>query len=115
FRAENVRNVHSRERTYPSDLHLTALIQDTAELHLDGNADFLAEPYAGVKATIALDGLHLDYLAPILHHYDLTARAGTLSAEGRTEYAPDVPTVDPVGVSPDRADLEYPHPPTHHP
>jgi uncharacterized protein DUF748 len=107
FRAENIRNVHSRDRTYPSDLHLTALVQDTAELRLDGNADFLAEPYAGVKAIIALDGLHLDYLAPILHHYDLTARAGTLSAEGRIEYAPDVHTVDLVGVSLDRADLEY--------
>src|SRR5262249_58253133 len=65
------------------------------------------EPYAGVKATIALDGLHLDYLAPILHHYDLTARAGMLSAERRIEYAPNVHTVDLVGVSLDRADLEY--------
>src|SRR5262249_2295817 len=99
FRAENGRNVPSPERTYPSNLHLPGPSQDTAELHRDGNAAFLAEPYAGVKATIALDGLHLDYLAPILHHYDLTARAGTLSAKGRIEYAPDVHTVDLVGVS----------------
>jgi len=107
FRAENIRNIHSRDRTYPSDVRLDATIQDSAHLRVDGKADFLAEPYAGMKATIALDGLRLDCLKPILHHYDLSVRRGTLSAHGEIEYAPKVQRVDLATVTLERADLEY--------
>jgi hypothetical protein len=42
--AENIRNVRSREREYPSELHVDALVFDQAELRIDGHADFLKEP-----------------------------------------------------------------------
>jgi uncharacterized protein involved in outer membrane biogenesis len=36
FRAANIRNVHSRDRTYPSELRLDATVQDSARLRLAG-------------------------------------------------------------------------------
>src|SRR5262249_21304154 len=49
----------------------------------------------------------LDYLEPILHHYDLTARSGTLTTRGEVEYAPTVKTARLSEVSLDLVDLDY--------
>ena len=59
LRADNIRNVRSRDRTYPSDVHLDAFVFDSAELRVDGHADFLAEPYAGMRAYISSQRLPL--------------------------------------------------------
>jgi len=107
FTASNIRNVRSRAQTYPSEIHLAATLQDTAQIRVDGNADFLAEPHAGVKTMFDLEGLGLAYLQPILHHWDVTVRSGTLSAKGEVEYAPTAKAVVLSDASLDRADLEY--------
>src|SRR5262249_1893522 len=39
--AENIRNVKSPERYYPSELHARGEIPDTGRLRIDGAADFL--------------------------------------------------------------------------
>jgi uncharacterized protein involved in outer membrane biogenesis len=92
--AENIRNVRSRERVYPSELHLDSIVFDTGKIVVDGNADFLAEPYAGVTAQLALDGVQLDYAKPILEHYGVVLNRGTLSANGHVEYAPTIKVVE---------------------
>ena len=94
LRAENIRNVHSRERTYPSDIRLEAGVLDSGRLRVDGNADFLAVPHAGVKATCDLDGMDVAYLEPLLRDYDLVVRKGALSARGTIAYAPTVKNVE---------------------
>ena len=34
---ENIRNIRSKERTYPSELHVSGTVFDTGELRLDGH------------------------------------------------------------------------------
>src|SRR5262245_51143272 len=64
--ADNIRNIKSPDRTYPSALRLRAAVFDTGVLAVEGNADFLAEPYPGVKAGFSLDKMQMDYFQPVL-------------------------------------------------
>jgi hypothetical protein len=92
-RAENIRNVASRDRVYPSPFRLEAAVFERGALVVDGDADFLAAPHPGVLAQIRLDGLELDYFRPILARQGLQVRGGVLSAEGNAEYAPSIRAV----------------------
>jgi hypothetical protein len=92
-RAENIRNVHSRDRTYPSPVTIDAVVFDTGRLSVEGRADFLAAPHAGVRGAIRLDDARLDYFRPIAERYGVRIARGRLSAEGDIEYAPRVKRV----------------------
>jgi uncharacterized protein DUF748 len=107
FRAGNIRNAHSRKGVYPSDIHLHATLADTAQIRVDGDADFFSVPTPGVKTHFDLGNLRLDYLEALLHHYNVTIHRGTLSAQGDVEYAPTVRTVTLADVRLDGADLDY--------
>jgi len=107
FRASNIRNVRSRDREYPSVIHLAANVLESAKLRLDGHADFLAEPHAGINAALDLSGLEIARLQPIFEHYDVRARNGTLSMAGAVEYAPKMKKVQLARVALDRPDVEY--------
>src|SRR5882724_5061568 len=85
--AENIRNIRSKERVYPSDVHVEGLVFDAGTLWLDGHADFLAEPHAAVKAALRLDQIELDYFKPIMSRYNVSVTKGTLSLAGNVEYA----------------------------
>jgi hypothetical protein len=109
FRAGNIRNIRSRDREYPSDVHLEATLVETATLRADGHADFLATPHAGFRTDIELEGLRLDYLAPVIHHYNLAADGGTLSAAGKIEYAPRTKIVELRHATVRNAAIDYVH------
>jgi hypothetical protein len=47
--AENIRNIASKDRGYPSDIHLEGVVFDAGQLWLDGRADFLAAPHRGSR------------------------------------------------------------------
>jgi uncharacterized protein DUF748 len=93
FRAGNIRNIRSPDRVYPSDLRLDAVVFDSGSVRLDGQANFLAEPHAGVKAEIALEKIALDYFTPLVRRRQFTIREGTLSGTGNVEYAPTIKAV----------------------
>jgi hypothetical protein len=86
--AENIRNVRSKDRVYPSDLHVEGLVFNEGTLWLDGHADFLAEPHVTVKAALRLDQIELDYFKPITSRYNVSVTKGTLSLAGNLEYTP---------------------------
>ena len=92
--ADNIRNIRSRERTYPSELHVDAVVFDQGKLVIDGNADFLAVPHPGVKADIKLDDVALGYFEPVARRYDAVLKGGLLSLAGALEYAPTLQAVD---------------------
>jgi hypothetical protein len=92
--ADNIRNVHSKERTYPSELHVDAVVFDNGKVVIDGNADFLADPHPGVKADVKLDDIILGYFEPVVGHYDVVLKGGLLSLAGAVEYAPTFQAVD---------------------
>lgn len=110
-RAENIRNIHSRDRDYPSSLKLTAVVFESGRLGIDGHADFLAEPFPGIKATVGLEAVPLDYFKPVTNRYNLTVSGGTLSAEGLVEYAPTIKVVDLKNAEINGVKIEYIHTP----
>ena len=91
---DNIRNVRSRERDYPSDLNVSAVVFESGRLTIDGHADFLAEPFIGVKSNVGLKEIPLDYFKPVTNRYNLTVSGGMLSADGLVEYAPTIKVVD---------------------
>jgi hypothetical protein len=94
FRANNIRNIRSKDRTYPSDVRMTARIFDSGRLKLDGNADFMAEPYAGVKGALSIADMRLDPFKPVVERYNLTVAKGRLSLASNIEYSPKIKTAD---------------------
>ena len=92
--AENIRNIRSKDRTYPSDLHLDAVVFENGHVTLDGHADFLAVPIPGVQGDVKLEQIALDYFKPVLNHGSVAIQGGTLSAAGAFEYGPTVRIAD---------------------
>jgi hypothetical protein len=110
-RAENIRNIHSKDRIYPSDVHAEAVVFDRGRLLIDGNADFLAEPHIGVKGVIELTDIALDPFRPVTNRVNVTVQGGTLSARGRVEYAPTIKMVDLEQATISGVRVDYVHTP----
>jgi hypothetical protein len=91
--ADNIRNVRSTERTYPSEVHLDAFAFDAAEIRLDGHADFLAEPHLGVAVYVSSHLLPLWYATPVISRW-ASIQKGVLSIDGALEYGPHVAAMD---------------------
>jgi uncharacterized protein DUF748 len=105
--AHDIRNVRSEPKTYPSPLHAEAVVFDDGKLIVDGAADFLAEPFAGIKGEIDLQRIALDYFKPVLARYNLVLARGVLSAKGQVEYAPTVKIVELEDLAIDDVQAEY--------
>ncbi len=88
--ANNIRNIHSRDRPYPSPVHVETRVFDTGQGRLDGYADFLAEPTPGVQARFDLEKIPLHLLKPLAARSHLRVSGGSLSASGETEYGPAI-------------------------
>lgn len=107
FTANNIRNVRSREGTYPSPVHLSAWLQDTARLQADGDADFLAIPHTAVKADFQMRDLDMRNVATAARHAGADVRSGKLSAWGQVEYGPKRNALDLTDVRMTGADVTY--------
>lgn len=88
--AENIRNIRSKDRVYPSDLRADAVVFDRGKLVIDGNADFLAEPHLAVKGVVELTDIPLDPFRQLTNRVNVVVQGGTLSARGRVEYGPTI-------------------------
>jgi len=86
--ASNIRNIHSRDRVYPSTIQTDGIVFDTGRAFVNGNADFLAEPYPGVHALYRVENVPLDRLRPIVQRENVTISGGALSSRGEFEYGP---------------------------
>ena len=86
--ASNIRNIHSRDRVYPSAVQTDGVVFDTGRAFLNGNADFLAEPYPGVHALYRVENVPLDRLRSVVQRANVTVSGGTLSSQGEFEYGP---------------------------
>lgn len=84
---------------------------DSGKVVLDGNANFLAKPHPGLRASLSLEGVTLDYFKPITERYNVAVRGGVLSSSGDVEYAPTAKTVSLQAVSIRDVDMEYVHKP----
>ncbi|HEY6085354.1 MAG TPA: DUF748 domain-containing protein, partial [Nitrospira sp.] len=109
FVAENIRNVHSRERTYPSSLHLDADIFDSGSLSADGRADFLSEPHFGVNIDVALKQIRLDDIIPLTGRFNVQLRKGTISGKGHVEYSPQIKEAKLTELTLEGVHVDYVH------
>ena len=109
FRANNIRNIRSPERVYPSPIHAEAIVFGTGRGEFDGHANFLAVPYAGVNTLFTLEKVPLDYFRPMLSRAHLSIQNGFLSSHGRVEYAPTVKVAHVEDLDIDRVRLDYIH------
>jgi hypothetical protein len=107
--ASNIRNVHSQDREYPSKFHLEGDLFDQGKLIVDGHADFLAEPFAGIKAAFQLGPTPLEHLLPVTGRYNLQLRQGTIAGEGEVEYAPTKKFVQMKSLDLQDVRLDYVH------
>lgn len=107
LRATNIRNIHSRERTYPSPIEASAVVFGAGKADLKGNADFLAEPHAGVRGQFHLTGIPLDYFKPVVKHWNAVVSGGTLTAAGEIEFAARVRRLSLPEITVERAKIGY--------
>jgi hypothetical protein len=91
--ARDIRNVRSAEGEYPSPLRFDAVVFDRGQVQVNGKADFLLEPYAGVKGHVEIRDMPLDYFAPVAARANVTVKRGTLTGRGDVEYSPKIATV----------------------
>ena len=89
-RATNIRNIHSKDRAYPSPFEANAVLAKTGQAEIRGNANFLAEPYTGVKGAFRLSAIPLDSFKPAARHFNVLISGGTFSGSGDIEFAPKV-------------------------
>jgi hypothetical protein len=107
--ATNIRNIQSQDRIYPSTVHGDGVVFDTGRAVLNGNADFLAQPYPGVHALYKVSNVPLDQLRPLSAKANLTLRGGSLASNGEFEYGPRHKEVRIDDVSVRGLDLDYIH------
>ena len=105
--AENIRNIRSTDRTYPSTVHIDGKIFDTGRAVIDGNADFLAEPTPGVRGRLSVDKIDLSYFDPVVREFGLKIRSGVLTGNGMLEMAPAVSIIDLESVVLSDASIDY--------
>jgi hypothetical protein len=94
FTATNIRNVRSKEQAYPSEFQADAAVFERGRVHLDGRADFLAEPSPTFIGNAALESIELDYFKPVTNRYNVSVDKGLLSATGQVEFGTKVRRVE---------------------
>ena len=107
--ADNIRNIRTPDHVYPSEVHLQGVVFDSGTLRLDGHANFLAAPHAGIDADVRLDQVEIGYFKPILARLNLWVTEGILSADGHVEYAPQTERVHLRKLSVRGVQLDYTH------
>ncbi len=107
FRAANIRNIRSADRTYPSPIHSDGVIFGTGRGVLNGRADFLAEPHPGFQAVYRVENVPLDRLRPIVDRANLSLAGGVLSSRGDFEYGPRHRDVHVADVTVRKLRLDY--------
>lgn len=94
FTADNIRNIYSRDRVYPSPIRASATIFGKGHADMDGHANFLAEPYPGVRVRYEIRDVPLNAVDPASNHVNVNIRGGTLRSDGLVEYSPKIARVD---------------------
>jgi hypothetical protein len=107
LQATNIRNLQLPDRVYPSPVHTEGRLLGTGWVTIDGNANFLSQPFPAVHALYRLRTVPLDLLEQLSPTYQL--RRGTLTSTGEVEYGPRYKRVAVSDVVLDGVVLDYVH------
>ncbi|MEO8349722.1 MAG: DUF748 domain-containing protein [Acidobacteriota bacterium] len=109
LQANNIRNIRSADRVYPSPIHAEGIVFETGRAEIDGHANFLAKPHVGVNSLYTLEEVPLDYFRPMLSRANLSIQNGFLTSHGRVEYAPKFKVAHVEDLTIDRVRIDYIH------
>ncbi len=105
----NIRNIDSPDKIYPSQFLLETDIFGQGHGVVEGFADFLAEPYPGVKAEFKLQNILLKKLQPLTARGNVHISEGTLEGAGQIEFSPKIRRARLVNLVVDSLLLDYVH------
>ena len=88
LQANNIRNINLPGQVYPSSFHLDTAIFESGHGSIDGDANFLAEPYPGIKGRVKLEKVPIDYFNTVIARSNLSLQGGVLRASGNAEFSP---------------------------
>ncbi len=111
FTADNIRNLHYKANEYPSPIQVRAIVFEQGTLEADGKANFLAEPYPGVRVSYRVSDIPLNAVTPAAMNVNLVIHGGVLGSQGVLEYAPKIARVEVDDATLERVDLTYIHTP----
>lgn len=105
----NIRNIRVPNKTYPSTMQGHATVFNQAKLTINGYANFLAKPFAGVWIRYWVQQLPLEPFDPVISHANLTIHGGVMESTGIVQYAPWIEQVEVYDTKVDGIDLKYVH------
>ncbi|HVR09755.1 MAG TPA: hypothetical protein VMW75_17060, partial [Thermoanaerobaculia bacterium] len=91
--ATNIRNLHYADRVYPSPVHTEGRILGTGYGVVDGNANFLSDPFPAWHASYRIDKVPLDLVWQFGKPY-YEMQGGLLWSNGVLEYGPRFKLID---------------------
>ena len=109
LRADNIRNIQLPDKVYPSDFHLDTVIFGSGRGSIDGKANFLSQPVPGVKGSIKLERIPIDYFNSVTARSNFTLTGGVLGTFGEFEYAPKVQVAHLKELTIDGMNIDYLH------
>ena len=109
FTADNIRNIHFSDTSYPSSIHARAVVFDHGRFEADGHANFLSEPFPGIRVKYRMSDVPLGALEPASHHVNLSISGGRLTSTGLVEYAPAIAKVEVERGVLDGVEIDYLH------
>jgi uncharacterized protein DUF748 len=109
LRATNIRNIHLPDKVYPSSFHLDTAIFGTGHGTIDGDGNFLAQPYPGIKGRLTLEKVPVDYFNTVIPNSNISIHGGVLRASGDAEYAPQVKVAHLENLEISGMNLDYIH------
>ncbi|OGU04916.1 MAG: hypothetical protein A2075_02220 [Geobacteraceae bacterium GWC2_58_44] len=109
LQASNIRNIDLPDQTYPSSFHLDTAIFGSGHGSIDGAANFLAQPYPGIKGRIKMEKVPVDYFKPVIARSNLSIDGGVLRASGSAEYSPKVKTAHLENLTIQGMKIDYVH------
>jgi len=109
LQATNIRNINLPDKIYPSSFHLDTAIFDSGQGTVDGMANFLGEPFPGIKGRLMLKDVPLDYFNTLSARSNLIIEGGVLGASGNAEYSPKVKTAQLESLNIEGMKIDYIH------
>ena len=109
FTADNIRNIHARDSVYPSPIHASATVFGKGHAKIDGHANFLAEPFPGLRVTYEIREVPLSAVDPASNRVNVSIQGGTLRSQGLVEYSAKVARVDVDDAVLDDVAVNYVH------
>ena len=92
--ADNIRNIHAPDNTYPSSIQADAIVFNTGHLAIDGHANFLEAPFPGIEANVHLRKIPLQQFTPEIKKVNFDIKGGVFNGDGVMEYSPKIERVE---------------------